>query len=252
MCWLDWRLVDCFPDLAEVIADGYSRRKYKNGCPDTSYRVDRVLVNSRTSVLVGMPGCARYVSSLADPALPSDHSALEVRLSPPPRRTRCTISHWILEHPMFSALGAEAPRDFETNAEDSFADIQRMSVRSDARLVRMDGLLGLRGHFLEPTDSVRARTDEEQFAREVDQLYTAQVLGDMRGDLWGARTQEERRARAHRRLSQWRPSRRRTTARLWVAAFRRAALWPRTGGQLSLRAFPRARCITILALCAHA
>lgn len=49
------------PELADVIADGYSRRQYHDGALGVVSRIGRVLMNSRTPDLVAMRVCARSV-----------------------------------------------------------------------------------------------------------------------------------------------------------------------------------------------
>lgn len=58
----------------------------------------------------------------------------------------------------------------------------------------------------------RALIDETQFARELSQLRVSHIMGDLREELTGARSDEEKlaaRARAQRRLANWSVSRRR-------------------------------------------
>lgn len=76
-------LEESFPDYAEIIADGYSRRQYRDGDLDVVSRIDRVQSNAHTSDLLSLRSSARYMTPIGDLGLPSDHSALEIRLSPP-------------------------------------------------------------------------------------------------------------------------------------------------------------------------
>lgn len=79
---------DRFAEFAEVVADGYSRRQFRGGSLDVLSRIDRVMINSLTTDLDSVRASARYVTPLSDVTLPSDHTALGLLLSSPPRGTR--------------------------------------------------------------------------------------------------------------------------------------------------------------------
>lgn len=66
--------------------------------------------------------------------------------------------------------------------------------------------------FVDGSGEVRARIDEERFAKELGRLHVAHIMGDLREEIAKARSDEEKsaiRARAHRRLARWGATRRR-------------------------------------------
>lgn len=242
-----------FPEFAEIVAEGFSRRQFRSGELDILSRIDRVMMNSHTADLDSVRASARHVSSVVDVTIPSDHVAVELVLSLPARGSRRTIPRWIIDHPLFSALCDEIIPDLELDLQRPFDAIARTvaEFHKVAQQVRHTGrpVSSCRAHawlahwllaarsahqrgdekgvrsalarlgagefdamFINDAGNMRAHVDEDKFARKIGRLRVAHIMGDMRGEMRAAETSEEKsavRARAHRRMARWSPTRRR-------------------------------------------
>lgn len=88
------RVLALFADFHEVLADGCSRRQYRNGEPHQHARFDHVCTKSLVRGLVD-DGChARYLAPVRSRHMMSDHSPIEVRFVPPPVARRTMTPPW--------------------------------------------------------------------------------------------------------------------------------------------------------------
>lgn len=114
-----------FPEVAEVVADGYNRRQLRNGMLDVSSRIDHVMINSHTVDIESVKASARYVSPVVAAALPSDHTALALSFTLFRSGSRRVIPRWIIDHPMFAALCDEVVPEIDILQDRPFENITR-------------------------------------------------------------------------------------------------------------------------------
>lgn len=114
-----------FSEFAEVVADGYSRRQYRDGELDVLSRIDSALMNSHTQDIDVVRASARYVSAIVDTTVPSAHVALELVLQVARPARRNTIPRWVTDHPLYDALCAEVFAESDFRQGEPFQSIAR-------------------------------------------------------------------------------------------------------------------------------
>lgn len=115
-----------FPEFAEVRQPAYTRRqlRYQDGAPevDTVSRLDRMLANSSTPLLVARQFASWARGAVYDRDIPSDHVTISLRWLSVRRTRRHVVPQWVAYHPAYPELVAEISPEVELElADDPFA-----------------------------------------------------------------------------------------------------------------------------------
>lgn len=98
---------DLFPTYAELRAEGYSRRQFRDGHLQLLSRLDKAYTNMPTQdIMACHPSCA-YTKSLADPHLESDHAPMALTFSRPRSKGPFRVPRWVPDHPAYQAFADE-------------------------------------------------------------------------------------------------------------------------------------------------
>lgn len=123
------REVELFPDYQAVLADGYSRRQYREGRPHHYGRLGHLFTNSDAHCLM-RDGCsARYTIPVASVRRALDHSPMEARFLSPPRSRQRTIPAWVACRPSFAGhLEAELAKVLDCPGSSPLKDLANVAV----------------------------------------------------------------------------------------------------------------------------
>lgn len=168
-----------FSEFAEVAADRYSRRQYRDGELDVLSRIDRALMNSHTQDIDAVRASAWYVSAIVDTMVPSDHVAFELVLQVPRPARRNTIPRWVTDHPMYDALCAEVFAESDFRQGEPFQSIARATrifhavAKQVKRIGRAPGGKGAQAwaaHWLACAYSAHRRADFRGVQRALERI----------------------------------------------------------------------------------
>lgn len=117
-----------FPTFAKVLAEGYSRRQFRDGRLQLLSQLDKIHTNLPTQdVLACRPFCS-YTMSLADPHLESDLSPLKIVFSRPRAKGAFRVPRRVPEHPAYRAFVDEHLALLPRLPEDPFGELRQRTM----------------------------------------------------------------------------------------------------------------------------
>lgn len=119
---------ELLPAYAEIRAEGYSRRQFREGRLQLLRRLDKVYTNLPTQdILACRPACA-YTMSLADPHLESHHSPLKLVWPRPRAKRPFRVPRWVPEHLAYRAFADEYLALLPQLSEDPFSELRQTTM----------------------------------------------------------------------------------------------------------------------------
>lgn len=119
---------ELFPSYAELRAEGYSRRQFRDGRLQLLSRLDKAYTNMMTHDLMKCnPSCA-YIVSLADPRLESDHSPLHLVFARPCAKGPFRMPRWVPAHLAYQASVEEHRELLTPLGDDPFGELRQVTM----------------------------------------------------------------------------------------------------------------------------